>query len=348
MGVYRRGKVWWIRLGYAGQEIRQRGGLTRSEAERTLSELRRTLETGGIPETPLKSATFGEIGDVYLEYCRANKASRTVERDTVSIVKHLTPYFRKRLIVSLHTIDIEQYKQVRSRYVAPGTVNRELTTLKAMLRKAVEWGYLRYNPASSVGKLPDPISAPKSLLPEECLRLLRSCRKSRNRSLYPFVATALYAGLRKSELFHLTWNDIDTKRGIILVGNKDGWHTKNYADRTVPMPLKLRRILGHHPPHSVSPYVFYNPDGSRFHDIRGSFDKAVVDANLPRLTFHILRHTYASLLVMNGKDLPTVQHLLGHADIKTTMRYAHMAPDHIIKAVEDFDFGDETGAEEVD
>ncbi|MDP7237144.1 MAG: site-specific integrase [Candidatus Latescibacteria bacterium] len=84
--------------------------------------------------------------------------------------------------------------------------------------------------------------------------------------------------------------------------------------------------------------VFYNSDGTRFHDIRKSFNRAVKIAGLDHVTFHSLRHTYASLLVMQGKDLPTIQLLLGHSDIKTTMRYAHLAPDHLHLAVEDFTF----------
>ena len=73
----------------------------------------------------------------------------------------------------------------------------------------------------------------------------------------------------------------------------------------------------------------------------GSYNKAVKASGLDHMTFHNLRHTYASLLVMKGRDLPTVQQLLGHADIKTTMRYAHLEPDHLKLAVEDFIFDPE-------
>jgi len=107
------------------------------------------------------------------------------------------------------------------------------------------------------------------------------------------------------------------------------------------MPKALRAILMKHPTHPESTYVFYNKDGSRLRDIRGSYNKAVKASGLDHMTFHSLRHTYASLLVMKGRDLPTVQQLLGHADIKTTMRYAHLAPDHLRLAVEDFSFDPE-------
>ena len=104
------------------------------------------------------------------------------------------------------------------------------------------------------------------------------------------------------------------------------------------MPKALRAVLMKHPTHPESTYVFYNKDGSRLRDIRGSYNKAIKASGLDHMTFHSLRHTYASLLVMKGRDLPTVQQLLGHADIKTTMRYAHLAPDHLRLAVEDFSF----------
>jgi site-specific recombinase XerD len=75
-------------------------------------------------------------------------------------------------------------------------------------------------------------------------------------------------------------------------------------------------------------------NGSPYTDIKHSFMKACNAAQLADLHFHDLRHTFASHLVMSGIDLTTVKELLGHKDIKMTIRYAHLAPSHKMKAVD--------------
>ncbi|MCD6256016.1 MAG: site-specific integrase, partial [Deltaproteobacteria bacterium] len=76
-------------------------------------------------------------------------------------------------------------------------------------------------------------------------------------------------------------------------------------------------------------YVFVNPKTGRpYDDLKRSFKTALKRAGIEDFTFHDLRHTFASHLVMNGVDLMTVKELLGHKDIKMTMRYSHLSPDH--------------------
>ena len=84
-----------------------------------------------------------------------------------------------------------------------------------------------------------------------------------------------------------------------------------------------------------SPYVFFNPKtGLRYADIKHSFDTALKNAKREDFHFHDLRHTFSSHLIMAGVDLTTVKKLLGHKDIKMTLRYAHLAPSHKVKAVD--------------
>ncbi len=88
-------------------------------------------------------------------------------------------------------------------------------------------------------------------------------------------------------------------------------------------------------------YAFSNPDGSRIgcRFMRGKLEKAAKEAGLGHLSLHSLRHTFASHLVMSGVDLPTVQRLMGRKDIKATMIYAHLAPDHLRMGMAMLDFG---------
>jgi site-specific recombinase XerD len=86
-----------------------------------------------------------------------------------------------------------------------------------------------------------------------------------------------------------------------------------------------------------SPYVFHGPTGEMFTKTNYHFTRAIKRAGIPHARFHDLRHTFASHLVMKGIDIRTVQELLGHKDMRMTLKYAHLAPDHVRKAVEVLD-----------
>ena len=99
------------------------------------------------------------------------------------------------------------------------------------------------------------------------------------------------------------------------------------------MNTTLTEVLRKIPRRLDSPYVFQRFDGNKFNKMRSGFTNAVKRAGIPHVRFHDLRHTFASQLVMGGVDIRTVQELLGHKDIRMTMRYSHLAPDHMRKAV---------------
>lgn len=127
--------------------------------------------------------------------------------------------------------------------------------------------------------------------------------------------------------------DIDFKRGVVRVDNKKDHHTKNYQVRGVSMNETVAEVLRRIPRRLDSSYVFQRKSGEKFHKMRSGFENVVKRAKIPRVRFHDLRHTFASHLVMGGVDIRTVQEVLGHEDIRTTMRYSHLAPDHTKNAV---------------
>ncbi len=95
------------------------------------------------------------------------------------------------------------------------------------------------------------------------------------------------------------------------------------------------KALNSYPQNMLSEYVFCNSDGTKWKDRRGSLDGILKKAGLDNhgINFYTFRHTFCSQLVMSGVDLRTVQKLSGHKDISTTLRYAHLAPDHLKMAV---------------
>ena len=221
--------------------------------------------------------------------------------------------------------DIEQYKTDRLMSVAPATVNRELATMKTMFSKAVAWGKLHQNLPKSVKFLNEPAGRLRFLEREEIIKVLTSC----NKKLRPILVLALNTGMRRGEILGLKWADVDFKRGIITLLD-----TKNGEKREVYMNEQVKTALIRTLKHPESPYIFCNKDGKPFYDIRKSFFTVLKKSGIKDFHFHDLRHTFASQLVMSGIDINTVRELLGHRDIRMTLRYSHLSPSYKKHAVD--------------
>ncbi len=147
---------------------------------------------------------------------------------------------------------------------------------------------------------------------------------------YAFFLTALRTGLRAGELFALRWEDVDTKKRRIEV--RQNWThgvlvtPKSGHGRSLPMTPELASALDALP--RKAPLVFPYRKGGYLdgNKVKRTFWRCTRLAGVPRIAFHDLRHSFASQLVMAGVPLKAVQELLGHADIKTTQRYAHLSP----------------------
>jgi integrase len=229
----------------------------------------------------------------------------------------------------LTTAQIEKYKITRGESVAPATVNRELALLKHMLTKAVEWGYLKDNPAKSVKLLKELPGRLRYLEAEEIERFLDSCNDDPQVPyLGPIVTMALHTGMRLDEILGLRWDDIDLKHRLITITK-----TKNNERKTIPINDVLYEELSRLPRHVTSPYLFCHPGGTRILRIDRSFRSALKRAGVDKFRFHDLRHTFASHLAMRGVPLEIIGTLLGHKDPKMTKRYAHLSPTSLKAAV---------------
>ena len=338
MGVFQKNGAWWIDFYHQGKRIRRKVGPSKRVAEMALADVQvKRAKNDFLGVCDPKKIFFRVFAAEYLEYSKANKAQSSYERDVTTIEKHLVPVWGEHLLQRITGKDIEAYKVRRLEQVTASTVNRELALISNMFRKAVEWGYIKEAPVAHMKKIKTGVRHFRYLTCEEIDKLLDACRQSPNPQLYVFVVTALNTGMRLGELTALEWKDVDFKRGTLRVDNKEDHHTKNYEPRTIPMNDQLIEVLSKHPRRLDSPYVFARKGGEKFRKMRTSFENAVKRAGIPHVRFHDLRHTFASHLVMGGVDIRTVQELLGHKDIRVTMRYAHLAPDHMRNAVKVLD-----------
>jgi integrase len=155
--------------------------------------------------------------------------------------------------------------------------------------------------------------------------------------LQDLIRFALNTGLRVGEIFLLRWSNADLKRGILTI-----FSPKTEKLREVPVNAETRNVLDAWWLGKKAEFVFYNPEtGKPFVDLSAGFALACQKAGIEGVTWHTLRHTFASRLVNTGVDIVTVKELLGHSSITVTMRYAHTNFDSKCAAVAKLDgFGD--------
>ena len=330
-GVFERPKgsgVWWIR--YAdqyGRIHRERVG-SRSAAIEAYRRRKDQVKAGAFfPEQVNRRDTlFEDMAKLYLEeYSRVNKRSY---KDDCIRMNRLMGAFSGKSLREITTQDVERFKARLAQEVAPATVNHHLKLLKALFNKAIEWGKADSNPVRKVKLFRENNARVRYLTGDEETALMRGILEEYR----PIVIMALHTGLRRGELFGLRWQDVNFATGVITIPR-----SKHGEARHVPMNQVVRETLRTLPSRLRSEYVFASKVGTALNPdnfIHRVFEPALRRAKIEDFRFHDLRHTFASRLVMAGVDLMTVKELMGHKDIRMTLRYSHLSPGHLKEAVE--------------
>ncbi len=331
-GIYKRGNVYWIRYaGLDGAEIRESSGSNKfKDAEAILIKRKQAVKEGTQPLVKnIGNHTFSELVPQYLKWAERQKSYES----KVWFIKELEAAFGNLSLSRFNSMLVEQYQTDKlKKGNKPATVNRHLATLKHMFTKAVEWemaGEEAYKHVRRVKLLKENNRRLRYLSAEECAALVDACLPH----LRPIVITALHTGMRKTEILNLTWDKVDLRHGFILLSV-----TKNGERREIPIDRTLRAELEKLAFNIEGrKHVFHDHDGKPYQDVKKSFNSACKTSGITDFHFHDLRHTFASQLVMAGVDLTTVKELLGHKTLAMTLRYAHLAPAHKVKALDTLD-----------
>lgn len=303
-------------------------------------EVRQQIEIGIDPRIDLtvyetkQCPTFEDFVDrFYLPHIKTYK--RCVSADVTLLNNHLLPQFGKLRLNEITQFGVSQFiAQKLSDGYKSSYCNRFLVLLGFCFSLALKWEIagVRKNPARGVPLLKSNSKIERFLKEEEFERLLVAIRYSPNPLLKYFVPLALMTGARKRELLDAKWEDFDFEKNVWVIPI-----TKSGRSRHVPlipevvaMLVKLREEL----PKLMDqcflleiPWVMPNPKtGKPFQSIFNSWNSARRAAGVADLRIHDLRHSFASALVNNGVPIYDVQKLLGHQDLRTTERYAHLAP----------------------
>lgn len=184
------------------------------------------------------------------------------------------------------------------------------------------------------------IQAAELLNTIEADAILKHAITDGNRWLLNVVRFTLGTGLRRGEVCHLRWSAVDLHSGFITVRNTEDFETKSGHERSVPLVGAAREVLKALQKlrtNEQDDFVFKGMKGDKINDEhlskRFRFYRRL--ARLPEgINFHSLRHTFASWWVMRGGDLYRLKEVLGHADIQTTMIYAHLRPEALFEEME--------------
>lgn len=291
------------------------------------------------------------------------------QRRSTDTVRRVKTVFHDLLSKSMADINpwlLEKWRtEERKRGKEPTTINRDIAALRAVLSKAVDWGYLMAHPLPR-GKLKnlktDELNRVRYLTDDEekTLRDALDAREGRIRAkrstanewrrqrgyaplptlwdheyadyVKPMVLVSLNTGLRRGEVFNLMWVNIDFHTKTITV---EGETAKSGKTRHVPLNAEALEGLRRWKAQGTGTgLVFPGKGGKPLDNVQKAWEHLLSNAGISNFRFHDLRHSFASRLVMAGVDLNTVRELLGHGDIKMTLRYSHLAPEHKANAVE--------------
>ena len=254
-----------------------------------------------------KTLKDGERVKKILEFICESTGNPIVDDFTAKL---FTDYRKRRMSGELYRTDSVKTVSLR-------TLNLELVYLRAMfneLDRLGEWN--RPNPVQNIKQFRLDESEMSFLSNDQIKSLLIECKNSSVTNLLLMVKIGLCTGARWSEIVNLKLPQI-TPFKITYV------KTKGRRNRTVPITRDLYEQIP-----TDNNKIF---NGSHTQAFKNAIERAGIELPNGQLT-HVLRHTFASHFMMNGGNILVLQKILGHTDIKTTMRYAHLAPDHLEEA----------------
>lgn len=311
---YKRGRSWYLQYtetlpdGTKKQRRTSLGACTEAEAE---AEKQRHERTG----IPAAGPLFLDWAVTYATW-HSKEYPDSYFRVEQILRCHLMPYFGSHPLMGITRQMVESYKHIRAEQVKTGTVTKELRTLQAMMNLAELWEVIPRNPIKGV-KAPREMNArpPRWFSAEELKAIYQH---SNYRHVWKFLANT---GLRRSEAqaVRRSWITEDAIRVISTSQNR----TKSAKWRVIPLTPGSRDALQHLGHDYILPQI--TP-----YSLSRAFSRDIKACGLEG-SLHDLRHTYCSHLVMGGVPLRTVQILAGHSSFAVTERYAHLAPDYLIR-----------------
>ena len=333
--LYRRNKIYWLSYRYQGRSY----SITLKTKDRSIAiykkaEIDKKLIEGRdiLPNQQRDAKVVLSEYETAFEH-RKNKDTHT---DDVRRIKRFFEWANIRRfnqITDKKLQDFLNYK-INTEKIGLNTANRIITNLKTFLNFSVRRHYILENTLQYFKKFRLVENPGRFLIKDEIKKLLDTAKDSKNYvdrkpTFYLILATAIYSGMRRGEVFSLEWQNIDFNRGTITVTNKPGFTTKTKKFRTIPLSAELKNILL--PLRRVSGKCFDVTNSRRI------FDRIIRKSKLKGIGWREIRRTLASHLAMQGVSLLKIAKWYGHSNPQITYKhYAHLAPETADKDIDRF------------
>lgn len=323
--AYKQGrKLVWEKAGWASE------GYSAKLAADVRAERLRSMRHGEeLPRDKKKAPLFKDLAEKYLKWAEENKSDHG-QHDKGRYSNHLQARLGDKRLDEITSFDLERLKsELTKSELAPATVKHSLVLIRQIFNKGVSWGlYKGLNPVKGV-KLPQLQNECERFLSYDEANTLLSALRDRSIDCHDMAMLSLYCGLRAGEIFNLKVNDLDFQHDIITVFDAKAGTRKAF------MPEALKAMLKARTTEAPDGFIFYQAtSGNQYREVPKGyrevsdklFNKGIKDRR-QRVTFHTLRHTFASWLALQGESLVTIRELLGHKSFAMTQRYAHLIPD---------------------
>jgi len=333
------GRSYYCRYFDQGSRARQLliGGfsdISFDQARKAAKRLRSEVVLGGDPLAAKKVKravpTYAELAEQHIAHAKTYQKSWWSVAGILT--KHLVPKFGRRRIDEITSQEISQFLADKGHEMKPASIAKVRAVMSKSYSLALAW-QLPGSERNPVRGVPRPVFDNRCcnyLSAEQAARLLEVASSSPNMRLRSIIELALNTAARISELLHAEWRHIDLERRQWTIPM-----SKNGRARHVPLSGAAIRVIEQLPRFDGCPYLVPNPETLKpFVSIKHAWQTVRRNAGLRDLRIHDLRHSAASFMINAGVDLYTVGRVLGHADYKSTMRYAHLANDTLLAAVE--------------
>lgn len=320
MPIFQRGNSYTASVGSGVYRYRQTFKTLEEAEQAELAAQLRMKETGSplIPEKPKpKGKTLKDAHDMtWRLYWSQNRAQKT-HQDACRCIFRVIPMGTELSEITPEMV-LEAIEEWEDQGSSGSTVNRKITHLSMMLKTGLEHGWI-----TSMPKLPRRAEGKhriRWLNETEELNLLNTCQHLGLEELRDLIMVAIDTGFRRGELLNLTPHDF--VNGVLCL--HDG-ETKNGKARSVPATSRVAQILNARAHLRKTFSLTANSLRYQWSMLKAAMKRE----DDPQFVFHMLRHTCASRLVQRGVPLAVVQQWMGHSNIATTLRYAHLAPESL-------------------
>ena len=270
------------------------------------------------------------VARLWDEYKSGKPENKAIKTDSGRFDNYLKDSLGDKEPKDIIPLDVDRLRLNLLKTKSPQTVLHVLGILKRISRFALK--KMLCPPIPFIIEMPDVDNQKtEDLSPTELHCLLEAIAKDENKQVGNMMLMALYTGMRRGELFKLTWGDVDFERGFILIRDPKGGKSQS-----IPLNDAARELLDNQE-QTASKYVFPGKGGKQLVDIKKSANRIKKAAGLPDdfRPLHGLRHTYASMLASSGKvDIYTLQKLMTHKTPVMTQRYDHLRDDALRQAAD--------------